>query len=89
MRHAIRITALVCLAVLLLPAGFAADDSQATRQKSISFEDGLVEGLSQGKGNMGSMITKQRDARRPHLYDRMLSFAREKQESIREFRYQP
>ena len=72
------------------PAGSCAEGSgEVQRQKSIQFEDGLVEGLGQGKGNIGALITKSRDKRRPHIYDRSINFAREKQESIREFRYQP
>ncbi len=84
----------ICLALLMaavfsLTARAAEKKSGDSRQKSIQFDDGLVEGLSKGKGNLGSLITKAQEKRRPHLYDRMISFDRERAETIREFRYLP
>lgn len=66
-----------------------ADEIESARTKSIHFEDGVVEGVSKTKGNLGTLITKDKDVKRNHLYDKRIAFDAEQSEAIREFRYLP
>ena len=63
------------------------DSSNGKRQKYIEFEDGFIDSVNRGKGDLATMLTKDRQRDGEHLYQKFLNFRPEMGETIREMRF--
>ena len=81
------ISALVLITVLA--AGQPSFGGDKKRQKSIDFEDDLVEGMNKRPlDSLNQISERDKKHRKPHLYQKRIGFRDETGEILRELRYQ-
>jgi|GEM_PF-6075254 len=57
------------------------------RQKTLEFDEGLVEGVNKRPLDFSSKATGFRNKRKQHLYRKEISFEKDLDETVREMRY--
>ena len=63
------------------------DSSNGKRQKYIEFEEGFIDSVNKGKGDLATLLTKDKQRDGEHLYQKFLNFRPEMGETIREMRF--